>query len=295
VWFLRGGRILSLKSFDECLSMVEGLVPSILKNNEEYRVLLKILAYSLMRNYEGIDRIDKAYDVDFVDDRDLPKLADTMNIQYPIGSDSDTLRGILKYFKKILKNRGSVDSIKQMVRVLENSEEDLYNISLEDYSDVDVRLSYDGLIVVSYDGIEDFDYTYDMLLRVVPAGYRLELSNLDGPITKGFDIIYSEEIYNVAFEGHFDEVFSSDSSHIDMYVYGKDEVSVSDLSFIEARIEVYEIFYWDFDSDVGLGEVEKYGSDDGLFEDLGIASLKPLTWDEVVLSWDDLDIPWDSI
>lgn len=189
---------MAIKTFDECLNIVESFIPRTLKSNTEYKVLIKTLAYSLMKNYESMDRIDNAYNVDFVDDRDLPKLADTLGISYPVGASAEVLRLLLKYYGKIIKSRGTLKSIKQMIRVLEFSEADLYNLSLDDYSSVEVKEIYDKFLAIKFDGITDFDYAYTMLRKVVPAGYRYEVMNLNGPIVKDFELFYAtDKVSNV--------------------------------------------------------------------------------------------------
>jgi hypothetical protein len=176
-----------MKTFEECLSIVERIVPKMLSKNPEFSVLLKLLAYSLEMNYKELDRIDNAYNVDFVDKKELPKLADTVGIEYPIGGVTERLRLLLKYYGKIIKNRGTEKSIKQLVRILEYDEVTLYNMSLEDYSDVEVLSEGECFIKILFDGITDFDYAHQMLRKVVPAGYRFEIANKNGPIVKGFD------------------------------------------------------------------------------------------------------------
>lgn len=178
---------MAIKSFEECLGIVQGGVPNSLKANKEFNQLLKVLAYSMQKNYDELNRIDNAYNVDFVDIRELSKLADTIGIVYPLGATDEVLRLILKYYGKILKNRGTLDSIKQMVRLLEYGESDLYAGSLDDYTNVSASIEEEGFIFIKYDGIMDFEYAYRMLRKVVPAGYRFEVANKTGPYNKGFD------------------------------------------------------------------------------------------------------------
>jgi len=185
------------KSFEECLSIVNNLVPRKLKNNISFSTLLRILAYSMQKNYDELDRVDGAYDIDTMDEREIPRLADTIGIVFPIDKSVDTLKLILKYYGKIIKDRGSLASIKQMIRIIESTEEDLYNMSLDDYSDVTVSLIEPGFMMIRHDGTIDIEYAYSMLRKVVPAGYRYEIANRSGPIVKGFDSGYVEETYSI--------------------------------------------------------------------------------------------------
>jgi hypothetical protein len=203
---------MSVKSFSDCLAVVKGMTPKTLSNNPEFLVLLKLLAYSISKSYDELDRVDNAYNVDFVDDRELPKLADTLGIEYPIGASANVLRLLLKYYGKIIKNRGTEDSIKQLIRILEFSEEAVYDISLEDYTNISIVQEDEYFIKIMYDGITDFDFAKSMLRKVIPAGYRFEVSNRNGSFTgvasvaKGFDRgRYTEAFINIECDTTFTE------------------------------------------------------------------------------------------
>jgi hypothetical protein len=190
---LKGDENLSIKSFEECLAIVTEGVPEFLKANEDYYELLKVLAYALQKNYDELNRIDNAYNIDFVDIRELSKIANTLGIEYPIEASEEVLRLILKYYGKIIKNRGTLDSIKQMVRLLEMGESELYDETLFDYTNVEVILVEPGTLQVKYNGNANSDYAYKMLRKVVPAGYRFEITNMIDERIKRSDSLTSIE------------------------------------------------------------------------------------------------------
>jgi hypothetical protein len=232
----------ALKSFDECLEIDSMGVPKKLLNNQDYMTLLKVIASTLEGNYENLHRLDMAYNTSFVDIRDLPKLADTKGIVYPTGADADILRLLLKYYGKILKSRGTFDSIKQMIRLLEFSESDIYNYTLDDYSAVQIKLVDTGFILVKYDGITDFDYAYTMLRKVVPAGFRFEVSNLNGPVVKEYDkiLIDFEGMINLECEILVSDTITSTESLLDKYPNLSDSFVGSDSATVEEVIEEVE-------------------------------------------------------
>lgn len=200
-------------SFNDCFDIVNGMIPKNLRSNEEYVVLLKLLAYSIFKLYENMERIDNAYSVDGAFDEELPKIADTLGIIYPIGANADRLRLLLKYYGKIINNRGTIYSIKQLARILEMDEPDIYNISLDDYSNVLVEEIYDGFILIKCDNITDFEFANIMLRKVVPAGYRFAVMNRNGPVVLGFERGAVGENVLVGILG-FDEIVSNETASI---------------------------------------------------------------------------------
>ena len=89
---------------------------------------------------------------------------------------------LIKYIQKIRRSRGIINSIKQLIRLLEISEEEVLSLSFTDYASVEVDEPEPGFLMIHYNRISDFEFANEMLRLVMPAGYtwRLE-SSIDTP------------------------------------------------------------------------------------------------------------------
>lgn len=168
-------------------------VPEVLSNNKDYQVFLELLGSALYRDHRLISVLDNAYNVDLLDDEMLPKLADTLEIDYPITFSISRLRLLLKYYNKIIRNRGSLDSIQQMLRILEATEEDIAMNLIPEYNDLEITEMREGSILIEYDGITEFEFARKMLRKVRPAGYEVILANKEGPVKYKFDSATHED------------------------------------------------------------------------------------------------------
>ncbi|AMM44854.1 hypothetical protein SP15_055 [Bacillus phage SP-15] len=172
-------------------------VPDVLSRDPKYQIILKLLAYALYRDRELISALDYAYNADLADSELLTKIADTLAIDYPLAFDEGRLRLLLKYYNKIRRNRGSLDSIKQLIRILETTEEDIALNRVAEYLDLTVEEIREGSIIIEYDGITDFEFVHSMLRTVRPAGYEVHLANKDGPVKYKYDSGVAEDTVNV--------------------------------------------------------------------------------------------------
>jgi P2-related tail formation protein len=207
-----------MKTYNECVQVIKSLIPNNMFINEGFRALVNVVAYTMSKQYEQMDYLSNVYNVGKVDDDLLSKLADTLDIDYPIGSTEGRLRLLLKYYNKILKNRGTLDSIKQMVRILELTEEEVYDLTLSEYSNVNISQPLFGVILIKTDLVSDLDFAKKMLRKVIPAGYRCVIfSSSTGPNKGSFEA------------GNFEE----SPAFVENVVYDNDEFTVEEIEDIQ--------------------------------------------------------------
>ncbi|WJZ23506.1 tail protein I [Listeria phage LIS04] len=190
-------------------------VPEVLSTNPSYDILLKVLGWALSRDHKLISSLDSAYNADTADEELLTKLADTLSIDYPLTYDSGRLRLLLKYYNKIRRNRGSLDSIKQIIRIIESTEEEIALNENDKHSDLKVIQIRPGSIIIKYDGITDFEFTREMLKKVRPVGYEINLAHIEGPVKYDFDLgSGSEEGHITAYHASSDRNTVSESANV---------------------------------------------------------------------------------
>lgn len=167
------------EDYNLCYEKVTRTVPKVLADNTDYQVFLKLIAYGIFKSYIKIEDLNFVYDADKLDASLLRRLADSIGIFYPMEMAEDEIRVILKYFNKIKSIRGTESSIKQLVRILNRTEQSIIDGGLAEYVDVEVEEYQEGCLIVRYDGITDFDFVREMLKFVTPVGYKLEVAHKD--------------------------------------------------------------------------------------------------------------------
>ena len=66
--------------------------------------------------------------------------------------------------------------------------QDIYGMSIQDFAGVEINRYDRGIIQLRYDRIQDYDFAYESLEQVKPAGYRLLLESTDrGPYRHRLD------------------------------------------------------------------------------------------------------------
>lgn len=152
--------------------------PISLSENEQYAIIIKVMAWAVARSYQQPRILKYLYNPVLVLDELLPRLADTLSFTYPLEYPLDQLRVLIQYLQKIRRTRGTFDSIRRLLRLLETTEADVLALTFYDYSSVEIEEVSAGFLYIRYNKIQDFDFANSMLRLVVPAGYtwRLESS-----------------------------------------------------------------------------------------------------------------------
>lgn len=146
--------------------------PSLLSENEQFEVIVKVLAWAVARSYQQPIILRYIYDPDLVLGVLLPRLADTLDFQLPISYPEEDVRMIIKYLQKIRRTRGTYASIKKLIRILNISRREILEMDWESYGSVDVvEAEETGVLYVQYNNLYDLDFIMKMLKYVMPAGY----------------------------------------------------------------------------------------------------------------------------
>ena len=146
--------------------------PSILSTNEQFEVIVKVLAWAVARSYQQPIILRYIYDPDLVMGVLLPRLADTLDFKIPIDYPEEEVRMLIKYLQKIRRTRGTFASIKKLIRILNITRREILEMNWRSYESVDVVESEDtGVLFVQYNNIYDLDFVMHMLKYVMPAGY----------------------------------------------------------------------------------------------------------------------------
>lgn len=151
--------------------------PAVLSEIDTFNVLIRVLAWAVARSYQQPTILRYIYDPDLVMDVLLPKLADTLDFTLPVSYPVEDVRMIIKYLQKIRRTRGTYNSIRQLVRILNISRREILEMSWEAYGSVDVLEGDPGVIYVQYNNIEDLDFVLHMLQYVMPAGYTYRVES----------------------------------------------------------------------------------------------------------------------
>ena len=162
--------------------------PTVLTEIEQYQVFIRLLAWALARSYQQPLILRYLYNPELVMEDLLPRLADTLSFTYPLEYPTSWLRLLLRYLQKIRRSRGTWKSVKQLLRLLESSEEDILSLDFNDYAAVTVEELSPGRVVIAYGNIKDFEFANSMLRMVMPAGYDWRLEN--GSAFKKDGVIY---------------------------------------------------------------------------------------------------------
>ena len=145
--------------------------PAVLSEVETFQVIVRVLAWAVARSYQQPIILRYIYDPDLVMGVLLPRLADTLEFTLPISYPEEDVRMIIKYLQKIRRTRGTYNSIKQLVRILNISRREILEMNWKSYGSVDVQEGDPGVIFIQYNNIYDLDFVMHMLQYVVPAGY----------------------------------------------------------------------------------------------------------------------------
>ncbi len=151
--------------------------PSVLSEVDTFQILIRVLAWAVARSYQQPIILRYIYDPDLVMGVLLPKLADTLDFKLPISYPEEDVRMIIKYLQKIRRIRGTYNSIKQLVRILNISRREILEMNWKLYGSVDVLEGDTGVIYVQYNNIHDLDFVVHMLQYVVPAGYQYRVES----------------------------------------------------------------------------------------------------------------------
>lgn len=153
--------------------------PTILSEVDSFQFLIRVLAWAVARSYQQPIILKYIYDPDLVLNVLLPKLADTLDFKLPISYPVEDVRMIIKYLQKIRRTRGTYNSIKQLIRILNISRREILEMSWRSYGSVDVLEGDPGVIYVQYNNIYDLDFVEHMMQYVMPAGYQYRIESGD--------------------------------------------------------------------------------------------------------------------
>lgn len=209
---------------DYYYSFVKKSFPSFLSSNEQFAVLVRLMAWAVARSYQQPRILKYIYSPDFVMSELLPRLADTLSFTYPLEYPEGQLRILIKYLQKIRRTRGTFNSIKQLLRILETSEEDVLNMGFMDYADVSVTSNGEGELLIQYNYIRDMEFANEMLRMVMPAGYTWRLENAQE--TKGLYLVQ---------RNRFDRYYFHE------YCLISGQILMSDSAVVEERIEIEKV------------------------------------------------------
>ena len=191
--------------------------PSILTDVDEFNVLVRVMAWAVARSYQQPIILRYIYDPDLVLDVLLPRLADTLDFSLPINYPVEDVRMIIKYLQKIRRIRGTFNSVKQLIRILNVSRREILEMPWNSYGSVDVvqDSDYAGVLYVQYNNIYDLDFALHMLRYVMPAGYKFFVeSGLDtwGYIGTVYRNKYDQVSYSIFQKVDRKEVFRDHAS-----------------------------------------------------------------------------------
>jgi hypothetical protein len=110
--------------------------PDVFIEDKQYSVF-PILLSNVLTSVDGISNsILTAYDFNQCSNDVIYKLATLYNINYPLDYNIDKLRLLVKYYAYILKRRGTIQAIKDICRIIDRSEADMYNGDFADDTEV---------------------------------------------------------------------------------------------------------------------------------------------------------------
>ena len=153
--------------------------PSVLSEVESFQVLIRVMAWAVARSYQQPIILKYIYDPDLVLGVLLPRLADTLDFTLPISYPEEDVRMIIKYLQKIRRTRGTYNSIKQLIRILNISRREILEMDWNAYQSVGIQEGDPGVIYVQYNNIYDLDFLVHMLQYVMPAGYQYRIESGD--------------------------------------------------------------------------------------------------------------------
>ena len=186
-----------------------GFFPEYLTSTEDYRILVTLLAVQAFKGEEILGKFFNLYNVPKTDETFLPRLADTISFYYPPSYDYNCLRTLLTYFNKIKRNRGQLSAMKQLLRLLYTTQEEIIKMDIDDYLDIDIYecdvngkktkedytsndiyteadhpsgeiCKQTGILRIVYSkfppkGSKNREFTESLLKQIKPAGFKLYL------------------------------------------------------------------------------------------------------------------------
>ncbi len=156
-------------------------VPEHLLKKEDFSVILNLIFNASEESFNQIDYLRFIFCVDSADPKYLPRLADTLKFDFPVdaGFTISHLRLFVKYYMEIRKIRGTIESIKKMVRLIKVTEVDICSGSFPNYMGVTVSRVGVGELLISYNQLvsADLEFVYKLLRKVVPAGHKYTVTN----------------------------------------------------------------------------------------------------------------------
>jgi len=166
--------------------------PAVLTKEDAFHVIVWILAWAVARSYQQPIILKYIYDPDLVLGVLLPRLADTLDFKVPIDYPEEEVRMLIKYLQKIRRTRGTFNSIRKLIRILNITRREILEMDWKTYGSVDVVEEMEGVLYVQYNNIIDLDFVLHMLKYVMPAGYMYRVeSGLD---TWGHSPIYRNRL-----------------------------------------------------------------------------------------------------
>ena len=196
-------------TFDDLDDFIMGFFPEYLTSTKDYRILVTLLAVQAFKGEEILGKFFNLYNVPKTDDTFLPRLADTISFYYPPTYDYACLRTLLSYFNKIKRNRGQLSAMKQLLRLLYTTQDEIIKMDIDDYLDIDIyecdsngnhtkedyatndinteadhpegkKCNQSGILRIEYSKFppkssKNREFTVSLLKQIKPAGFKLYL------------------------------------------------------------------------------------------------------------------------
>ncbi len=162
-------------------TLLRGTTLSDYLENSELKPFFDVIYDSVEESFKQIDYLRYIYSIEEVDARYLPRMADALKFLFVTNTSSpdniEYLRTFTKYYMYIRKQRGTIESVKRLVRLINVKEEDICSGSFADYVGVSVTSPVAGKLRITYNQLSasDLEFAYELLKKVVPAGHSYEI------------------------------------------------------------------------------------------------------------------------
>lgn len=157
----------------ELQDAISVFTPEVMRDSD-YKAIIPLLAEMVSILDGDSNFISECYNVDSYDSEMTYKLMSLVDIDYPLAYDSDQLKLLIKNYTKIRKVRGEEKAVYMLLRILERSEEDLYE---DDTDDTTITVSDDRVWHIRNTRIQDVEFATYMLSKVIQTGLKFEFSN----------------------------------------------------------------------------------------------------------------------
>ena len=112
--------------------------------------------------------------MDNYDDDMIYKLTSITDIDYPLAYDSSKLKLLIECYPKLRKIRGEEKAVYMLLRILERSEEDLYE---DDTDDTTIYITANREWQIKNTRIQNVEFATYMLKKVIQTGLKFTFSN----------------------------------------------------------------------------------------------------------------------